>query len=90
MPLDSDRREIEHEYPQIRGITRRLSRGIERIRGLPADQARARNPMDGANRSWARGLTSAARQHGVTMWPVHFANDAELRAFAPDDLVLED
>jgi hypothetical protein len=26
----------------------------------------------------------------VAMWPVHFANDAELRVFAPDDLVLED
>jgi hypothetical protein len=49
-----------------------------------------RNPMDDADRSWACGLTSAARQHGVAMWPVHFANDAELRVFAPDDLVLED
>jgi len=24
------------------------------------------------------------------MWPVHFANDAELRVFAPDDLVVDD
>jgi hypothetical protein len=48
-----------------------------------------RNPMDDADRSWGSGLTSAARQHGVAMWPVHFANDAELRVFAPDDLVVE-
>ena len=46
-----------------------------------------RNPMDDADRSWGSGLTSAARQHGVAMWPVHFANDVELRVFAPDDLV---
>jgi hypothetical protein len=49
-----------------------------------------RNPMEDADRSWGNGLTSAARQHGVAIWPVHFANDAELRVFAPDDLVLED
>jgi hypothetical protein len=46
-----------------------------------------RNPMDDADRSWARGLTSAAHQLGVAMRPVHFANDVELRIFAPDDLV---
>jgi hypothetical protein len=46
-----------------------------------------RNPMDDADRSWGRGLTSAARHLGVSMWPVHFANDVELRVFAPDDLV---
>lgn len=45
------------------------------------------NPMNSADRSWARGLTVAARQLGVSMWPVHFANDVELRVFAPDDLV---
>jgi hypothetical protein len=45
------------------------------------------NPMNEADRSWARGLTSAARQAGVRIWPVHFANDVELRVFAPDDLV---
>ncbi len=49
-----------------------------------------RNPMDDADRSWARQLTSAAEQLGVSMWPVHFANDVELRIFAPDDLQLED
>jgi hypothetical protein len=49
-----------------------------------------RNPMDDTDRSWARGLTSAARHHSVAMWPVHFANDTELRIFAPDDLVVED
>jgi hypothetical protein len=47
-----------------------------------------RNPMDDADRSWARGLTSAAHQLGVSIWPVHFANDVELRIFAPDDLVV--
>jgi hypothetical protein len=43
--------------------------------------------MDEADRSWARGLISAARHLGISMWPVHFANDVELRVFAPDDLV---
>ena len=46
-----------------------------------------RNPMDDADRSWARCLTSAADHLSVSMWPVHFANDVELRVFAPDDLV---
>ena len=45
------------------------------------------DPMNDADRSWARGLTAAARHLGVSMWPVHFANDVELRVFAPDDLV---
>jgi hypothetical protein len=49
-----------------------------------------RNPMDDADCSWARYLTSAAKQHRVSMWPVHFANDVELRVFAPDDLLLKD
>jgi hypothetical protein len=48
-----------------------------------------RDPINDADRSWARGLTSAAQHLGVAMWPVHFANDAELRVFAPDDLVVE-
>ena len=47
-----------------------------------------RNPIDDADRSWARGLTAAAEQFGVSMWPVHFANDVELRVFAPDDLLV--
>jgi hypothetical protein len=46
-----------------------------------------RHPMDEADRSWARGLVSAARHLGISIWPVHFANDVELRVFAPDDLV---
>jgi hypothetical protein len=46
-----------------------------------------RNPMDDADRSWARCLTSAADHLSVSMWPVHFANDVQLRVFAPDDLV---
>jgi hypothetical protein len=45
-----------------------------------------RNPMDEADRSWAAHLTSAAERLGVSMWPVHFANDVELRVFAPDDV----
>jgi hypothetical protein len=49
-----------------------------------------RNPMDDADRSWARHLTSAADHLGVSMWPVHFANDVELRVFAPDDLQSKD
>jgi hypothetical protein len=47
-----------------------------------------RDPMNNADRTWARGLTSAAQQLGVSMWPVHFANDVELRVFAPDDLLV--
>jgi hypothetical protein len=47
-----------------------------------------RNSMDDADRSWARGLTVAAEHLGVSMRPVHFANDVELRVFAPDDLVV--
>jgi hypothetical protein len=46
-----------------------------------------RNAMDDADRSWARCLTAAADHLSVSMWPVHFANDLELRVFAPDDLV---
>lgn len=38
-----------------------------------------RNPMDDADRSWARCLTSAADHLSVSMWLVHFANDVELR-----------
>ena len=39
------------------------------------------------DRTWARGLTAAAERQGIRMWPVHFANDVELRVFAPDDLI---
>ncbi len=46
-----------------------------------------RNPMDDADRSWARCLAAAADHHSVSIWPVHFANDVELRVFAPDDLI---
>lgn len=42
--------------------------------------------MNGDDRSWARGLTAAARAAGIDLWPVHFANDEELLVFAPDDL----
>ena len=46
-----------------------------------------RKPMDDSDRSWARCLTSAGDHLSVSMWPVHFANDVELRVFAPHDLV---
>ena len=46
-----------------------------------------RDAMDDADRSWARCLTAAADHLSVSMWPVHFANDLELRVFAPDDLL---
>jgi hypothetical protein len=49
-----------------------------------------RNPMDDADRSWGRCLAAAADNLGVSMWPVHFANDVELRVFAPDDLTVKD
>ena len=45
-----------------------------------------RHPMSEDDRSWARALTEAASRAGVRLWPVHFANDAELTVFAPDDL----
>lgn len=45
-----------------------------------------RHPMSADDRSWARGLTEAARRRQVRMWPVHFANDEILQVFAPDDL----
>lgn len=45
-----------------------------------------RAPMDDADRDWARSLTTAADAYGIPLWPVHFAQDEELRVFAPDDL----
>jgi len=46
-----------------------------------------RDPMNDDDRSWARGLLAAAREHGVVMHPVHFANDTSLLVFAADDLL---
>ena len=40
-----------------------------------------------SDRRWARGLTAAARRCGVRCWPVHVANDHELRVLADDDLL---
>ena len=37
-------------------------------------------------RVWGDALTSSARREGVSMWPVHVANDDQLRVLAPDDL----
>ena len=45
------------------------------------------DPVTTDDRSWAFGLTKAAQRQGIRMWPVHFANDVELRVFAPDDLI---
>jgi hypothetical protein len=36
-------------------------------------------PITSDDRSCGRGLTEAAERHGIRMWPVHFANDVELR-----------
>jgi hypothetical protein len=39
-----------------------------------------------ADRAWAAALLAAAEEHFVPMWPVHLANDHELRVLAADDL----
>ena len=39
-----------------------------------------------SDRRWAAGLTTAARRRGVRCWPIHLANDHELRVFTDDDL----
>jgi hypothetical protein len=36
--------------------------------------------------AWASALVEEARTAEVRMWPVHFANDHDLRVFAPDEL----
>lgn len=40
-----------------------------------------------ADREWARGLTREASRQAVRMWPVHVANDFDLRAITPDELI---
>jgi hypothetical protein len=40
-----------------------------------------------ADLAWARSITEAARRHGVPILPVHVANDEELTAVSPDELV---
>jgi hypothetical protein len=42
--------------------------------------------ISASDRRWASGLTTAARRLGVRVWPVHLANDEELRVFTDDDL----
>ncbi|CAN5177499.1 hypothetical protein BH09ACT10_BH09ACT10_19140 [soil metagenome] len=39
------------------------------------------------DRSWAREVTECAERLGVKMWPMHLANDHDLRVFAPDELI---
>ena len=46
-----------------------------------------RNPMTQADRQLARALTRAARDAGVALRPIHFANDVTLSVFALDDLL---
>ncbi len=41
--------------------------------------------LNAADRAWATGLSTAARDAGVATHPVHLANDQEIRAFTPDD-----
>jgi len=39
-----------------------------------------------ADIAWATALINESRRAKVKMWPVHFATDYDLRAFAPDEL----
>lgn len=39
-----------------------------------------------ADRAWGAALLAAADHAFVPVWPVHLANDHELRVLAPDDL----
>jgi hypothetical protein len=41
-----------------------------------------------SDRAWGRELTAAAERAGVSMRPVHLANDEDLRVLAGDDLIL--
>ena len=43
--------------------------------------------VSAGDRAWAAGLAAAARECDVRSFPVHLANDTELRAFTPDDAV---
>lgn len=45
-----------------------------------------RSGISDDEREWARRLQSAVRRAGLEVWPVHRANDRELRVCAPDDL----
>lgn len=38
-------------------------------------------------RVWGQRLTATATESGVRLWPLHLANDGELVAMTPDDLV---
>lgn len=42
--------------------------------------------ISASDRRWAVGLTGTARRLGVRAWPVHLANDHELRVVTDDDL----
>ncbi len=39
-----------------------------------------------ADASWAKAIRAAADRAMITTWPVHLANDFDLRALTPDDL----
>ena len=40
-----------------------------------------------ADRAWGARIVRAARRDGVTVHPVHLANDEAVRVLAPDDLI---
>ncbi len=40
------------------------------------------------DRQWAAGILAAAQESGIPLEPLHHANDLEVRAFAPDELVV--
>ncbi len=42
--------------------------------------------ISASDRRWAGGLTTTGRRLGIRCWPVHLANDHELRVFTDDDL----
>ena len=45
----------------------------------------ATNPSD---RAWAHAIREAVDRALIPAWPVHLANDFDLRVFAPDELVV--
>lgn len=40
-----------------------------------------------SDRDWAQAVRISADQSHVPMWPIHLANDHDLRAFTPDELL---
>lgn len=46
-----------------------------------------RTGITAVERVWGQRLTATATESGVRLWPLHLANDGELVALTPDDLV---